>query len=57
MLEQYQEAIQQLKVATELAPENPGIYRNLATAYQQAGEEKLAEEASWQYQKLTTSVE
>ncbi|MAT74022.1 hypothetical protein CMK14_02560 [Candidatus Poribacteria bacterium] len=57
MLEQYQEAIQQLKVAAELAPENPEIYRNLATAYQQAGEKKLAEETSWQYQKLIAPVE
>ena len=57
MLEQYQEAIQQLKVAAELAPEKPEIYRNLATAYQQAGEEQLAEETSWQYQKLTVPVE
>ena len=57
MLEQYQEAIQQLKVAAELAPENPEIYRNLATAYQQAGEKKLAEKTSWQYQKLIAPVE
>ena len=53
MLEQYRLAIQQLKVAAELAPNNPQIFHNLAAAYQHSGLEELAESAYKHYQKLT----
>ena len=47
------QAIAQFEVATRLGTTNPQLYRNLANAYRQVGEQTKAEQAYRRYRSLT----
>lgn len=52
MLKKPRQAIAQFEAATRLNPTNPQLYRNLANAYRQAGEQAKAEQAYRRYRSL-----
>lgn len=49
MLEKPRQAVVQFETAARLAPNNPQVYRNLANAYRQIGEQTKAEQAYQRY--------
>ena len=53
MLKKPRQAIAQLEAATRLNTTNPQLYRNLANAYRQVGEQTKAEQAYRRYRSLT----
>ena len=53
MLKKPQQAITQFETAVRLNTTNPQLYRNLANAYRQIGEETKAEQAYQRYRSLT----
>ena len=53
MLKKTRQAITQFETAVRLNTTNPQLYRNLANAYRQIGEQVKAEQASQRYRSLT----
>ena len=53
MLKKPRQAIRQFETATRLGTTNPQLYRNLANAYRQIGEQARAEQAYRRYRSLT----
>ena len=53
MLKKPRQAIGQFETATRLGTTNPQLYRNLANAYRQVGEQAKAEQAYRRYRSLT----
>ena len=53
MLKEHRQAITQFETAVRLNTKNPQLYRNLANAYRQIGEQAKAEQAYQRYRSLT----
>ena len=53
MLKKHRQAITQFETAVRLNTKNPQLYRNLANAYRQSGEQAKAEQAYQRYRSLT----